>query len=210
MSIVKSDEPIRIFKSDFLEFFTHIYPWQILMIWLPFSAYTFFLSISQDAPINHFILLFSGMVIGVVLWTLTEYTLHRFLFHFPAKKEFSKRIIFLFHGVHHNQPMCKSRLVMPPIVSIPLAAVFISIFHLFFKFVLRSPWWTAPVTTGFVLGYLYYDLFHYASHHMKLKNKNLIFMRKWHMRHHGSTPDKRFGVSNPFWDKVFGTSPDDK
>ena len=208
MNIDKSAEPTRVFKSDFLEFFTHIYPWQIMIIWIPFSAYTIYRTLTQYTPANPYLLLVSGFIIGVVLWSFTEYTLHRFLFHFPAKKGYSKKIIFLFHGIHHNQPKCKSRLVMPPIVSIPLAVVFIGAFHLFFTYVLAAPWWTFPITTGFVIGYLYYDLFHYASHHIKLKNKGLIFMRKWHMRHHGSTPDKRFGVSNPFWDKVFGTWPD--
>ena len=209
MNTNNSSEPIRIFKSDLLEFFTHIYPWQIMIVWIPFTCFTVFLTFKQETPVNPYILLISGILLGIILWTLAEYSLHRFLFHFPAKKDFSKRIIFLFHGVHHNQPMCKSRLVMPPVVSIPLAVIFIGIFYLFFKVLLSAPWWTAPVTSGFVIGYLYYDLFHYASHHIKLKNKKLLYMRKWHMRHHGSTPDKRFGVSNPFWDKVFRTWPDE-
>ena len=31
--------PIRLFKSDFLEFFTHISPVAVTIIWLPFAGY---------------------------------------------------------------------------------------------------------------------------------------------------------------------------
>ena len=33
------EEPIRLFKSDFLEFFTHIHPAVVPIIWLPVAAY---------------------------------------------------------------------------------------------------------------------------------------------------------------------------
>ena len=39
MEINKSDEPIRLFQSDFLEFFTHVHPAVVLIIWLPVAAY---------------------------------------------------------------------------------------------------------------------------------------------------------------------------
>ena len=34
-----SEIPIRLFKSDFLEFFTHVHPITIIIIWVPFSFY---------------------------------------------------------------------------------------------------------------------------------------------------------------------------
>jgi sterol desaturase/sphingolipid hydroxylase (fatty acid hydroxylase superfamily) len=35
-------------------------------------------------------------------------------------------------------------------------------------------------------------------------------VRQQHMHHHFKTPNKRFGVSSPLWDYVFGTMPDAK
>jgi hypothetical protein len=64
------------------------------------------------------------MIVGLILWTLIEYGVHRFVFHFKPRNAWQERISFLFHGVHHAQPMAKSRLVMPPAVSIPLALLF--------------------------------------------------------------------------------------
>ena len=34
-----SDVPIRLFKSDYLEFFTHIHPGVVLLIWLPIALW---------------------------------------------------------------------------------------------------------------------------------------------------------------------------
>ena len=33
------DEPIRLFQSDFLEFFTHCHPAVVAILWLPIAGY---------------------------------------------------------------------------------------------------------------------------------------------------------------------------
>ena len=40
VEINHSEEPIRLFKSDFLEFFTHISPIAVLIIWIPVALYS--------------------------------------------------------------------------------------------------------------------------------------------------------------------------
>ena len=125
-----SDIPIRLFKSDFMEFFSHISPITVVVIWLPVALF-FLIRSMVKAPAGGFpFFIPAGFLIGLFIWTLSEYLLHRFLFHFSAKSEKAERIIFLFHGVHHAQPQAKTRLVMPPVVSIPLAAVFFGFFYL--------------------------------------------------------------------------------
>ncbi|MFN2155694.1 MAG: fatty acid hydroxylase, partial [Anaerolineae bacterium] len=118
--IVHSKEPIRLFKSDFLEFFTHIHPAVVLVIWLPITGYFLYRATLSPGLALRLVL---GIPSGLFLWTLVEYVVHRFVFHFPPRTPRQERISFLFHGVHHAQPMEKSRLVMPPVVSIPLAAI---------------------------------------------------------------------------------------
>ena len=201
-----SEEPIRLFKSDFLEFFTHISPITVLVIWLPVVGFFIYRSIVVKSV--SVLVLILGLLLGLFLWTLSEYLLHRFLFHFPAKTEWQKRLSFLMHGVHHAQPRDKTRLVMPPAVSIPLAAIFYGLFYVAFTYVLMIPNWTAPVFAGFIIGYIIYDMTHYATHHVSMKKGYFRMVRQQHMHHHFQTPDKRFGVSSPLWDYVFGTMPE--
>jgi sterol desaturase/sphingolipid hydroxylase (fatty acid hydroxylase superfamily) len=207
MKIDHGDEPVRLFKSDFLEFFTHISPVVVLIIWVPVVAYFVVRSILLLPAGASWLQIPVGMLIGVLIWTLTEYVVHRFVFHFHAESPGLQRIFFLFHGVHHYQPQCKTRLVMPPIVSIPLAALFYGIFYLLIDRLLGAPSWIPPLFAGFILGYLVYDMIHYATHHFPMRSGYLKFLKRYHMQHHFKTPEKRFGVSSPLWDKVFGTMP---
>lgn len=207
-AIDHSHEPILLFKSSFLEFFTHIHPVVIVVIWLPVALYFFMqalISVSSGYPI---IDLPIGIFTGLFFWTFAEYTLHRFVFHFKPKAPWQERLSFIFHGVHHAQPQCKTRLVMPPAVSIPLALMFYGFFYLLFDVVAGSPGWIAPIFSGFITGYLIYDLTHYATHHFPMRTGYLKFLKRYHNQHHYKTPNQRFGVSTPLWDIVFGTKPE--
>jgi len=208
LPIDHSDIPIRLFKSNFMEFFSHISPITVTVIWLPVAIYFLVSAILKATPGVFPVYIPLGFLLGLFLWTLAEYTLHRFLFHYPAKGEKAERFIFLFHGIHHAQPQCKTRLVMPPIVSIPLAALFYGIFYLIFSVLLNAPQWIAPVFSAFILGYLVYDLTHYATHHFPMRSGYSKFIKRYHMQHHYKTPNKRFGVSSPLWDLVFKTKPE--
>jgi sterol desaturase/sphingolipid hydroxylase (fatty acid hydroxylase superfamily) len=204
-----SDVPIRLFKSDFLEFFTHIHPAVVPVIWLPVAAY--FLSrpiVTQALGAGQIIV---ALILGAIVWSFTEYTMHRFVFHFEPKNPhpWVERAIFLFHGVHHVQPQCKTRLVMPPIVSIPTAFVFYGLFTLVVGRLFNAPQWIAPLFAGFIVGYVCYDMIHYATHHFPMRWGVLKALKRYHMLHHYKTPQERFGVSSPTWDAVFGTLPDD-
>ena len=202
--IVRSKEPIRLFKSDVLEFFTHIHPAVVAAIWVPVIGLFVYWSIAGPVPA---VRLPVGMVIGLFLWTWVEYTLHRFLFHFRPRTPWQERVSFLFHGVHHAQPLSKTRLVMPPAVSIPLAAVCYGVLYLIVRVALRAPLWVSPLFAGLLLGYLIYDMLHYATHHFRVRWSAFRAIRRHHLHHHTQTPDLRFGVSSPLWDIVFGTKP---
>ena len=204
-TIIHDEEPVRLFKSNFLEFFTHITPVAILILWVPVVL---ILLIFPSAAVT-FGQALVAFLLGLFIWTLAEYLLHRFVFHFPPKTKQMERITFLFHGVHHAQPQCKTRLVMPPPVSIPLAALFYGFFWLLFGTIARVPGWVNPLMAGFMVGYLVYDLTHYATHHFPMRNKVAKFLKRYHMQHHYKTPDARYGVSSPLWDIVFGTMPGD-
>ncbi len=207
LQIDHSDVPVRLFKSDFLEFFTHISPIAVLIIWTPVALGFLIAAIVQRPDAASWLYIPAGLLLGLLLWTFTEYTLHRFLFHYKPRTPRQERVFFLFHGVHHYQPQCKTRLVMPPIVSIPLALVFYALYYLVLGLILGAPQWIAPMFSGFIFGYLVYDMTHYATHHLPMRSGVLKYLKRHHMIHHYKTPEKRFGVSSPLWDVVFRTMP---
>jgi sterol desaturase/sphingolipid hydroxylase (fatty acid hydroxylase superfamily) len=207
VEINTSEEPIRLFKSDFLEFFTHITPLAIIIIWTPVAIFFLIRAIIYRPPEVSVLYLPVGFIIGVFIWSLAEYLLHRFVFHFHAKSARGQRITFLFHGVHHAQPQCKTRLVMPPAVSIPGFFMFYGLYYLVLNAGLKIPYWIAPLMFGSLVGYLFYDLGHYATHHLPMRAGYGKLIKRNHMMHHYRTPNMRFGVSSPIWDYVFGTRP---
>ena len=143
-----------------------------------------------------------GLLGGYALWTLCEYWIHRVVFHIQPRTQLGHRVHFVIHGVHHDHPNDPLRLVMPPIVSIPLAALFFTLYWLTLGIPLAL-----PVTAGFYAGYLAYDLLHYALHHARPKHPLLRRLHQLHMRHHFEDDTRGFGVSAPWWDTIFRTAP---
>jgi sterol desaturase/sphingolipid hydroxylase (fatty acid hydroxylase superfamily) len=207
--ISNQKDPIRLFQSDFMEFFTHITPVAVIVIWLPVAIYFMVAAIFQRPQDASAVYIPVGFFGGLFIWTFSEYILHRFLFHYEPRTERQQKIFFLFHGVHHAQPQVKTRLVMPPVVSVPLALVFYGFFYLVFTVILNASSWINPFMSGFIIGYLTYDLTHYATHHLPMRSGFLKYLKRYHLKHHYKTPDQRFGVSSPLWDLVFGTKPEE-
>jgi dihydroceramide fatty acyl 2-hydroxylase len=139
---------------------------------------------------------------GYVFWTLTEYWMHRVVFHFEPEDGIGAKLHWIIHGVHHDHPNDRMRLVMPPSVSVPLAVLFLLLFWL----VLGSV--AAPAFgAGFLAGYLIYDMTHYHMHHHAPRTRAGKRLRELHMRHHFQDDTRGFGVSAPWWDLVFRTAP---
>lgn len=191
---MKSNESIRLFKNPLLESLTHVHPIIPLLLWTPVVGHLYWLSIKTDLS---FISIIAYSAAGFITWTLMEYLIHRFFFHFNAKTKAGQYIVYLFHGIHHDSPMDKTRLVMPPAPGILLAgALFI-----FFKTAMGAPI-VYPFFAGFLIAYLCYDYIHYAIHHFNLKSSIGKKLRRHHLIHHVHD-DKMFGVSSPLWDVIF-------
>jgi sterol desaturase/sphingolipid hydroxylase (fatty acid hydroxylase superfamily) len=138
---------------------------------------------------------------GYAFWTLSEYWIHRVIFHFEPEKGFGARLHWIIHGVHHDHPNDPMRLVMPPSVSVPLSALFV----LGFYAVLGSPAFL-PFGAGFLAGYLFYDMLHYHLHHHRPATAAGRWLRELHMRHHFQDHERGYGISAPYWDSVFRTA----
>ena len=196
--VSNKDETVALFQNPFLERFTRVH-WSVpLIVYLPVVSWLLYRS-SRNPDLS------SGTIIGLCLagvftWTLTEYLLHRFVFHYMPTSIWGKRLHFLMHGVHHDYPNDSWRLVMPPSVSLPLAVIFYILFRL-----TLGPAFVFSFFAGFLLGYLAYDMIHYATHHAPLKGGLGLLLKHHHMKHHYQTDTLGYGVSSPLWDYVFGT-----
>ena len=117
----KPHQSIRLFENDVLERLSHVHPVTPLLLWAPVSLWLLW----RTFALHHLPLLpvLAVGLAGLVTWSLTEYCLHRFLFHYPARSRIGKRLVYLFHGNHHDDPKDKTRLVMPPAGAIPIMAV---------------------------------------------------------------------------------------
>lgn len=199
-----SDVSPRMFDNDFLDFFSRTHWLAVPILYLPFVAWLLW----QGAVAGvSWPLAVVAAAFGMIVWSLTEYWLHRTVFHWEPDTWWGPKFHFLVHGVHHVHHKDPYRLVMPPAVSIVLAVVFYACFWLFglasSPFV--SPSWYLPAYAGFVLGYVQYDCTHYMLHHWKPRTSWMKALRAHHMNHHHNHPERKFGVSSMFWDRVFGT-----
>jgi len=187
-----------LFKSEFLNFFSRVHPAIPAIIFVPVIVAMEWLGVAN----GYSVLAMVGFIaIGLFIWTLTEYWLHRLIFHWEPDNAFGRRMHFIIHGIHHDHPNDKMRLVMPPSVSVPLAALFLLAYWLVFGEA------GFPIFGGFMLGYLAYDYTHYYVHHFVPKSNLGKKLREQHMRHHFQDHRYGYGVSSPLWDVVFRTLP---
>jgi len=188
------------FDNPLLERLSRVHPIVPPLIYLPVIFYCLIRAVAvEDLSVAGVAGVF---LLGLVGWSLTEYLLHRFVFHFEPDTRWGRRLHFIIHGVHHDFPHDPMRLVMPPSVSVPLALLFFFGFQAAF-----GPEWSLPAFAGFLLGYLFYDMTHFHLHHHRSKNRISLALRRYHYRHHFQQADRGFGVTTPVWDRVFHTSP---
>ncbi len=187
----------QLFRNQYLEMLTKTHPLVIWGMYLPviigLPLYTFEKFYYNGIQI---LLLF---VAGMVTWTFFEYVLHRFIFHFVAESERSKRIIYILHGNHHEFPRDRERLFMPPVPSIIIASIF------FFAWYAIMREYAFVFFPGFLFGYLIYGSVHYAIHAWNPPFKWMKPLWRNHHLHHYKNDHKGFGVSSTLWDHVFGT-----
>jgi dihydroceramide fatty acyl 2-hydroxylase len=186
----------RMFESDFLDRLSRVHPSVPLVIYIPAIAVLFAMGERAVTALEAVGLLAAGWL----FWTLFEYWFHRVVFHFEPEFGWGQRFHWIIHGVHHDHPNDPLRLVMPPSVSVPLAA---ALYGLFVLVLGAGP--GQVFTAGFLSGYLVYDMTHYHVHHHRQRTRLGKLLRELHMRHHFQDDTKGFGISAPFWDVVFGT-----
>ena len=153
---------------------------------------------SEARPVSGVLLL---LVIGFFSWGLVEYVLHRFAFHFEARSEKGRELIYAMHLSHHEDPKALDQLFASLRMSLPFAVIYALL-----AWAVTWSWQSASyLFIGLVAGYFSYEFLHYQAHHRAPRSRVFRYLKKYHMLHHHQTPDLRFGVTSPFVDYLFGT-----
>jgi dihydroceramide fatty acyl 2-hydroxylase len=197
--VLRASPPM--FESRVLDALSRVHPAVPVLIFLPIIIVMAAWGFSHVSLIGG-----AGLiVVGYALWTLFEYWLHRLVFHFEPEEGLGARLHWIIHGVHHDHPNDPMRLVMPPAVSLPLGAAVFGLLYL-----LGGKHYAPSLGAGFFAGYLVYDMMHYYLHHFRPHGRLGRMLRERHMRHHFQDDTRGFGISAPYWDEVFRTSPQGK
>ncbi|RAL50214.1 hypothetical protein DM860_007888 [Cuscuta australis] len=154
---IASREGPRFFESDFWEFLTRTVWWVIPVVWLPVVCWFVSISLRMGHTVPH---VAQMVALGIFIWTLIEYILHRFLFHIKTKSYWANTFHYLIHGCHHKHPMDGLRLVFPPAAAAVLCVPFWNMVKFF-----STPSTTPALFGGGLLGYVMYDVTHYYLHH---------------------------------------------
>jgi sterol desaturase/sphingolipid hydroxylase (fatty acid hydroxylase superfamily) len=192
--VLKASPPM--FETRWLDRLTRVHPIVPVLVFVPAIVILFALG-QEGIAWPKATAVIAG---GWLFWTLTEYWIHRVIFHFEPEEGFGARLHWMIHGVHHDHPNDPLRLVMPPSVSIPLASLFVIGFHAVMPSAEANLF-----AAGFLTGYVVYDELHYHLHHRMPTTRVGKMMRELHMRHHFQDDTTGFGISAPHWDIVFGT-----
>ncbi len=185
------------FDQNFLEWFSHIHPASLVILYVPASSFFVWRGIASGLTPLLSTELFA---IGLFGWTLLEYLIHRFSFHYTPHGRVGMFYAYMIHGVHHAFPEDDRRWLVPPVISAAISAAIFLILRRLFG--VNSP----PIFAGGLMGYLLYDLSHYAMHRGPSRFEFFNRLRRRHLQHHYATPERWFGVSTPLWDYVFRTT----
>ncbi|KAL4478270.1 hypothetical protein ABPG72_016582 [Tetrahymena utriculariae] len=208
---------VPLFDSKFLDLFSRNKWYTILAIWVPIAIYHFYLGLTYDYNVNSIIdnyvklssssfslfVILTILLFAVFTWSLAEYSLHRFLFHMEKwmpDQALYRYLAFIIHGVHHALPMDGERLVFPPSLGAMMYYVLTTVIYTFL------PGNAGRIfVTGFIAGYLYYDMMHYYLHHCNPNIEYFKNLKSNHNKHHYVSDTKGFGITNKIWDYVFDT-----
>jgi sterol desaturase/sphingolipid hydroxylase (fatty acid hydroxylase superfamily) len=187
----------QLFSNPILEKLSRTHISVPLTVFFLYSAVLLYWSIT-NTTLSVFVT--SGFfVIGLLFFTWVEYWAHRSLFHMDTYTKAREKLQYTIHGVHHEFPKDKTRLAMPPLLSITISTVLL----LLFRLVMGD--YVFAFLPGFLTGYAAYLSVHYMVHAYQPPKNFLKYLWINHGTHHYKNGEMVFGVSSPLWDYIYGT-----
>jgi dihydroceramide fatty acyl 2-hydroxylase len=131
--------------------------------------------------------------LGALLWPLVEYGIHGGLSHIWRSP------VAAFHWEHHIHP---ERVFTSPLAWVPTLMAIHGLAAL-----ALGPLQAGGLALGLLAGFLRYERIHYRIHFCAPRSERERRLRAHHLAHHFRNPKAYYGVSTPFWDRVFGSLP---
>jgi sterol desaturase/sphingolipid hydroxylase (fatty acid hydroxylase superfamily) len=170
------------------------------------AAILLFLGLST----RHLLVMLPFFALGIVIFTLSEYMSHRWVFHRhwkQSKKWYKKFGTYLTHRYldpthfgHHEKPFDGTHINGRLKDLLP-------IFFFLLPLSLLFPLYTAPATfAAIMLSYVSEEWIHHSEHYYNFNNRYFRHIKKYHLYHHSSQGiDAGYGITSAFWDVVFQT-----
>jgi sterol desaturase/sphingolipid hydroxylase (fatty acid hydroxylase superfamily) len=178
-------------------FFGASHPLQSLATAGPLAAAMVWLGQGERLPMR-----LLAMAAGALYWTLVEYAMHRWFYHWRPRHRALRRLVESFHVYHHRHLADRSVWNAGPFLVFPLTVILTGPVAL----LLRDTAATATVMSGAVLAYYAYEWSHYLVHTRTFRRGPLAYLQGFHLHHHHGNARRCFGVTNPLWDLLFGTT----
>ena len=141
------------------------------------------------------------LTVGLLSWSLFEYVMHCFIFHYDARSRLGRKFLYHAHISHHENPVAKSQISASLILGLPIGAVYWPL-----AWAVTGSWVAASwLFIGLAAGFFSYKWVHFQCHHRRSRLRLLRYLRHYHLLHHYKTTELRFGVTSPLFDLVFGT-----
>jgi|SRR6266566_4624816 len=182
-----------------------LYP--VTVFYTAFAVVILVLGLRTAHPYQALAFFFLG---GLPVWTLVEYTSHRWVFHKhwpmskrPIKKYFtylSHKFLEPTHFGHHERPFDGTHINgrLKDLMPIFLPSLAVSLIF---------PLYTLPMLlAGVVQFYVAEEWIHHCEHYYNFRNRYFRHIKKYHLYHHTSQGMKGgYGITNAFWDVVFAS-----
>jgi sterol desaturase/sphingolipid hydroxylase (fatty acid hydroxylase superfamily) len=140
-----------------------------------------------------------GIGASMAFWTVFEYSMHRYAFHWEPQAPFWKKMTYTAHHGHHEYPNDNRLMLVSPFISL---AAFVIIWGLVY---LVAGHYAHPFMGGVATCYMFYDWLHYASHNYNFDNRIFQILKAHHMRHHYEDNEKNYGFTTVTWDYILRT-----
>ncbi len=175
------------------------HPWMPSLLYFPLSFLLIYLSSRYQQ--RTFINTLFFVILGIFSWSLVEYVLHRFIFHWTQVREPWKSLASGLHMAHHRSTDEEDLILAPPFVSMLFGGLIYLLFALF-----SLSWNTAALLeAGLLIGYVFYEWVHFGAHRFKMSSPLGKYLKQYHLRHHFKNPRTAYGVTSPLWDFIFKT-----
>lgn len=192
----------QLFQNPILEKLSRTHISVPLIIFFIYSTGLLYWSITHtDLSVGTTVAMFA---LGLLSFTWVEYNVHRYIFHLAPTTQKRADAQYTMHGVHHEFPKDKTRLAMPPVLSITLSTILLLVFRLILGDLVFS------FLPGFLAGYAAYLSVHYMVHAYQPPKNFLKVLWVNHAVHHYKDGVGVYGVSSPLWDYIYGTMTDNQ